>query len=428
MVRPQFTDRVKGRDGKKYLISTIRYQQTEIGEIWETAVFDSRGFFTSAETQRYSTWMFDSVMAQASHVDVVRRVKNEAADVWMMPGDLIEKVRESTVKNFHIANARQYYEALEKEGPPQEDESTSPSTPAVQFSDDGEWWWDGQTWQLAYSEDRQWRWLGEGWEPVDPARSRYGPNSTEVEALLNRLEGLTVGEVESLAEIVKDPVWQEHFERVAEGAEAKGKRGGLLYEVDTAILVAHGIMRRKLIAFAIGSIFRPGSSSAGTAEAATAGALALVAKDLITAEEFAFLYAPMKILWERGAAEPKPAAVDDLKAPDDHVGLFGETFMAEPIESPHGRIEPGDRVKVENPNRAESPSAQDAFGRYLGTRVVDGKKRFVIQIARGPSYRERLETLSTDLTSGRGWYGFEVPVEDIGRMMKVTPDQQAPDD
>ena len=60
--------------------------------------------------------------------------------------------------------------------------------------------------------------------------------------------------------------------------------------------------------------------------------------------------------------------------------------------------------------------------------MVDGKKRFVIQIARGPSYRERLETLSTDLTSGRGWYGFEVPVEDIGRMMKVTPDQQAPDD
>ncbi|HEX7158884.1 MAG TPA: hypothetical protein VF214_07715 [Edaphobacter sp.] len=291
--------------------------------------------------------------------------------------------------------------------------------PSVQFSDDGEWWWDGQEWHPTYSTDRQWRWIGEGWLPVDPGRSRYGPNSTEVEALLNRLEDFTVREIRSLAEIVKDPVWQEHFERVAETAEAKGKQSGLPYEVDNAILVASAIMRRKLITFAIGSLFRPEADSAGTAEAATVGALALVTKDLLTPEEFAFLYAPMKILSEGMASEPKPPQVEDSDESDDHIALFGETFKAEPIESPHGRIEPGDRVRVENPNRAESPYAQDAVGRYLGSRVVDGRKVFLVQIARGPSYRQRLESLSTDLRSGRGWYGFEVPLEDVGRMTKV---------
>lgn len=294
--------------------------------------------------------------------------------------------------------------------------------PSVQFSDDGEWWWDGQKWRPTYSEDRQWRWFGEGWLPVDPARRRYGPNSAEVEALLNRLEGFTVREIQSLAQIVKDPVWQEHFERVAETAEAKGKQGGRPYEVDNAILVASGIMRRKLITFAIGSLFRPEGDSAGTAEAATVGALALVTRDLLTQEEFAFLYAPMAILSERMASGTQPPQVEDSDEPDDHMRLFGESFKAEPIESPHGRIEPGDRVSVENPNRAEWAYAQDTVGRYLGSRVVDGKKVFVIQIARGPSYRQRLEALSTDLRSGRGWIGFEVPVEDIGRMTKVTTD------
>ena len=121
MVKPQITERIRGKGGKKYLVSTIRYQQTEIGELWETAVFDSRGFFTSAETQRYSMWVFDPHMAEAAHADVVRRVKNESPDQWMMPPDLIEKVRESAVKNFHIANARKFYESLE-DSPAKEDE------------------------------------------------------------------------------------------------------------------------------------------------------------------------------------------------------------------------------------------------------------------------------------------------------------------
>jgi hypothetical protein len=292
--------------------------------------------------------------------------------------------------------------------------------PPVHFSDDGEWWWDGQKWQPTYSKDRQWHWLGEEWEPVDSTRGRYGPNSAEVGALLDRLERLNVGDIQSLAEIVNDPVWQQHFERVAEGAESNGKRAGLLYEVDNAILVANRIMRLKLMAFAVGALFRTESNSAGTAEAAVAGALALATKHLLTPEEFAFLYAPMKILSERMDSQPKPQAAEDLDEPDDHRQLFGDTFKAEPVESPHGLIEPGDQVRVLNPNRVESPLASDTVGRYLGTRLVDGKKLFVIQIARGPSYKARLETLSTDLRTARGWYGFEVPVEDIGRMMKVT--------
>jgi hypothetical protein len=42
--------------------------------------------------------------------------------------------------------------------------STPPSAPV--FSDDGVWWWDGQTWQPALSPDGRMRWDGRQWEPV----------------------------------------------------------------------------------------------------------------------------------------------------------------------------------------------------------------------------------------------------------------------
>jgi hypothetical protein len=34
------------------------------------------------------------------------------------------------------------------------------------FSDDGQWWWDGQSWLPARSPDRQWHWDGNVWVPA----------------------------------------------------------------------------------------------------------------------------------------------------------------------------------------------------------------------------------------------------------------------
>jgi hypothetical protein len=42
--------------------------------------------------------------------------------------------------------------------------STPPSGPV--FSDDGMWWWDGQSWQPAVSPDGRMRWDGRQWQPI----------------------------------------------------------------------------------------------------------------------------------------------------------------------------------------------------------------------------------------------------------------------
>jgi hypothetical protein len=51
-MKPQVTDNVSGPDGRRYLVSTIRYEQKGSGELWETAVFEGVGFTTSEENQR----------------------------------------------------------------------------------------------------------------------------------------------------------------------------------------------------------------------------------------------------------------------------------------------------------------------------------------------------------------------------------------
>lgn len=48
----------------------------------------------------------------------------------------------------------------------------------VQFSPDGEWFWDGARWHPAYSPDRRWRWDGARWLPTGPPQGqqwRYEP-------------------------------------------------------------------------------------------------------------------------------------------------------------------------------------------------------------------------------------------------------------
>jgi hypothetical protein len=100
------TDRVRGKDGKKYLVSTMRYRQTKYGEIWETAIFSGGGFFTSERTQRYSMWMFGPSSAQAAHADAVSKVKADQPQTWIMESAFIEKVRDSATVTFEISNSR----------------------------------------------------------------------------------------------------------------------------------------------------------------------------------------------------------------------------------------------------------------------------------------------------------------------------------
>jgi hypothetical protein len=48
----------------------------------------------------------------------------------------------------------------------------------VQFSPDGEWYWDDAQWRPAYSPDRRWRWDGRQWVPAGPPpvqQWRYEP-------------------------------------------------------------------------------------------------------------------------------------------------------------------------------------------------------------------------------------------------------------
>jgi hypothetical protein len=49
-------------------------------------------------------------------------------------------------------------------------------SPQTLLSDDGRWFWDGQSWNDAYSSDRRWHWNGFRWEPTssDEQRPRSG--------------------------------------------------------------------------------------------------------------------------------------------------------------------------------------------------------------------------------------------------------------
>lgn len=47
----------------------------------------------------------------------------------------------------------------------------------MQFSSDGEWFWDGSQWRPVFSPDRRWLWDGTAWRPATPpaASWRYEP-------------------------------------------------------------------------------------------------------------------------------------------------------------------------------------------------------------------------------------------------------------
>jgi hypothetical protein len=102
-MKPQLTDKVAGPDGRRYLVSTMRYEQRGSAELWETAVFEGVGFTTSEQNQRYSMWAFNPQMAEATHHDVMNRVRMEPAEAWALAPEFIATIRMSAIASFQDA-------------------------------------------------------------------------------------------------------------------------------------------------------------------------------------------------------------------------------------------------------------------------------------------------------------------------------------
>lgn len=102
-MKPQVTENVTGPNGRRYLVSTIRYDKRGNAELWETAVFEGAGFTTSEQDQRYSMWSFNPQMAEATHRDLVDRVRREPAKSWALAHEFIKTIRMSAVASFQDA-------------------------------------------------------------------------------------------------------------------------------------------------------------------------------------------------------------------------------------------------------------------------------------------------------------------------------------
>lgn len=102
-MKPQVTDNVAGPDGRRYLVSTMRYEQRGSAELWETAVFEGVGLTTSEQDQRYSMWAFNPQMAEATHSEVVKRVRTEPAESWALTPEFITTIRMSAIGSFQDA-------------------------------------------------------------------------------------------------------------------------------------------------------------------------------------------------------------------------------------------------------------------------------------------------------------------------------------
>lgn len=122
-MKPQLTERVIGKDGKPYLVSTIRYERREWDEIWETAVFEGRGCLTPGRLQRFSEWSFSLEDAQQWHARAIDTVRNTPVDTWTMGAQSIAETRTSAFKTFNKTLAELFG------GPTEEPESVEPDEP-----------------------------------------------------------------------------------------------------------------------------------------------------------------------------------------------------------------------------------------------------------------------------------------------------------
>jgi hypothetical protein len=94
------TVRVVGKDGKAYLVSTMRYIERGYEELWETAVFEGGGCLTLSKKQRYTFWAFDAHMAQQVHAGAVWEVENEPTQSWIMSSNQVAEDRRSAIESF----------------------------------------------------------------------------------------------------------------------------------------------------------------------------------------------------------------------------------------------------------------------------------------------------------------------------------------
>lgn len=99
-MKPQLTTRVRGQDGKFYVVSTMRYQKREFDEIWETAVFEGTGCLTFGRQQRFSDWAFDPQIAQTRYASTVQEVAGQPTAMWLMSPERIKVSRDSAIKAF----------------------------------------------------------------------------------------------------------------------------------------------------------------------------------------------------------------------------------------------------------------------------------------------------------------------------------------
>lgn len=99
-MKPQFTCRVQGQDGKVYLVSTVRYRKSQWSEIWETAIFEGSGFLTLGRKQRFSDWAFDLEMAHTQYDETVAMVTTQPVRYWVMSSEEIKKTRRKAIELF----------------------------------------------------------------------------------------------------------------------------------------------------------------------------------------------------------------------------------------------------------------------------------------------------------------------------------------
>lgn len=88
----------------------------------------------------------------------------------------------------------------------------------MQLSPDGEWFWDGTEWRVAYSPDRRWRWDGRSWVPTwpqPPQRWRFEPTEWTRRLQVTVIALLAVGILTGIAAFpaIVLPALQQSMER-----------------------------------------------------------------------------------------------------------------------------------------------------------------------------------------------------------------------
>lgn len=88
----------------------------------------------------------------------------------------------------------------------------------MQFSPDGQWFWDGVQWRPAYSPDRAWRWDGRQWVPTgSPAvqRWRYEPTdwTPRLQVMVLALTALGVLSAVVSVPVVMVPMMRQSIDR-----------------------------------------------------------------------------------------------------------------------------------------------------------------------------------------------------------------------